>query len=161
MKALALAALLALAAATPAVAKPSWLSIEIPVNPYDASVSGAFLLVHTFHFSRSPAFPIEGTAAGLVNGQRRTVKLEFAETSRPGVYALQRTWPKEGTWTLVIRALQGSPAATALVELGRDSEVLAVHVPTRIEGRWTVPAEVALADVDLALRTRAVQLARQ
>lgn len=162
MKALTLAALLTLGAVAPAAAKPSWLSIEFPANPYDASVRGAFLLVHTFHYSSSTAIPIAGTAEGMVNGERRSVTLAFTETSRPGVYALAQTWPKEGTWTLVIRALQGGPAATALVELGAGGDVLGVRVPTRIDARGnTLPAEVAMADVDHALRARAGSLARQ
>jgi hypothetical protein len=156
MKTLALAALLAFAA------KPSWISIEVPVNPYDASVSGAFLLARVFHYNTTGAFPIAGTAEGIINGDRRSLPLEFTETSRPGVYALKQTWPKDGTWTLVIRALQGSPSATALVELGAGGEVLAVRVPTRVDARGTtLPADVAMADVDRALRARAGQVARQ
>jgi hypothetical protein len=147
--------------ASPALAKgPPWISIELPVNPYDHTMQGAFLLVHTFHHQTTVAFPIEGTAEGMVNGVRRTVSLEFNQTSREGVYALKRTWATEGVWTLVIRVNQGpGDGATAVVELGADGEVASVRVPTRKQGEWTVPAAVSMADVDQALRARAAQLA--
>jgi len=97
-----------------------------------------------------------------VNGERRSHKLDFAETSREGVYALKRTWPKEGTWTLVIKANQGpDDAATAVVDLGSDGEVAAIRVPTMQRGAWTVPAPVTLGEIDAALRARAATLARR
>ncbi len=161
IRTLALIALTTAALASPALAKgPPWISIELPVNPYDRTMQGAFLLVHAFHHQTPIGFPIEGTAEGMVNGERRTVKLEFSETSRDGVYALKRTWATDGVWTLVIRVNQGpGDGATAVVELGADGEVASVRVPTRQQGSWTVPAPVAMADVDQALRARAAQLA--
>jgi len=161
IRTLALIALTTAALASPALAKgPPWISIELPVNPYDRTMQGAFLLVHAFHHQTPIGFPIEGTAEGMVNGERRTVKLEFSETSRDGVYALKRTWATDGVWTLVIRVNQGpGDGATAVVELGEDGEVASVRVPTRQQGSWTVPAPVAMADVDQALRARAAQLA--
>ena len=143
-------------------AGPPWISIEIPVNPYDESTNGAFLLVHAFHHRTPMGFIVSGTAEGMVNGERQSLELVFAETSREGVYALKRTWPGEGTWTLVIRANQGpDDAATAVIDLGAEGEVIAVRVPTMQRGRWTVPAPVALADIDAALRARAATLARR
>ena len=161
LRAVALAAAFSAVFAAPALAKgPPWISIELPVNPYDRTMQGAFLLVHAFHHQTPIGFPIEGTAEGMVNGERRTVKLEFSETSRDGVYALKRTWATDGVWTLVIRVNQGpGDGATAVVELGADGEVASVRVPTRQQGSWTVPAPVAMADVDQALRARAAQLA--
>ena len=156
-----LAALFCAMLAAPALAGPPLISIELPVNPYDQSMRGAFLLVHAFHHGTPVGFPVEGTAEGIVNGERRSVKLEFTETSRPGVYALKRMWPTEGTWTLVIKVVQGeSDAATAVVELGADGEVASVRVPTERRGGWTVPAQVSMGEVDAVLRTRAAALAR-
>lgn len=141
---------------------PPWISIEMPVNPYDESTKGAFLLVHAFHHGTPMGFIVSGTAEGMVNGERRSLKLELAETSREGVYALKRTWPGEGTWTLVITANQGpEDGATAVIDLGAEGGVIAVRVPTMQRGRWTVPAPVALADIDAALRARAATLARR
>ena len=145
--ALALAALLA---------GPPWISIEYPVNPLDQSMRGAFLLVHTFHHATPIVYPVVGTAEGIVNGERRTIKLEFTETSRPGVYGLRRMWPTEGVWTLVIKG-----GATAVVELGSDGEIASVKVPSRQERGWTIPTDVSMTDIDKALRARAGALARR
>jgi hypothetical protein len=159
IRTLSLAALFATALATPAVGLklgPPWISIEYPINPHDQSMRGAFLLVHVFHHSTPIVYPVEGTAEGIVNGERRTIKLEFTETSRTGVYGLRRQWPTEGAWTLVIKG-----GATAVVELGADGEVASVKVPSRQERGWTIPTDVSMADIDKALRARAGALARR
>jgi len=157
-----LAAALSAVVAAPALAGPPWISIELPVNPYDQSMRGAFLLVHAFHHGTPTGYLVTGTAEGIVNGERRSIKLEFSETAREGAYALQRMWPGEGVWTLVIRVNQGpDDAATAVVELGPDGEVAAVRVPTMRRGAWTVPATVSLVDIEAGLRARAAVLARK
>ena len=163
IRSLALAALTTALFAAPALAKgPPWISIELPVNPYDQSMRGAFLLVHAFHHGTAVGYIVTGTAEGIVNGERRSVKLEFTETSREGVHALKRTWATEGTWTLVIKANQGpDDAATAVVDLEPDGEVVAIRVPTMQRNGWTVPAPVSLGDIDAALRARAATLARR
>ncbi|HYT04679.1 MAG TPA: hypothetical protein VEM13_07340 [Gemmatimonadales bacterium] len=143
-------------------AGPPWISIELPVNPYDQSMRGAFLLVHAFHHQTPVGYVVTGTAEGIVNGERRSLKLEFTETSRDGVYALKRLWPEEGTWTLVITANQGpGDGATAVVDLGPDGAPAAIRVPTMQRGSWTVPAPVSMSDIDAALRARAATLARR
>jgi hypothetical protein len=161
---LALAALASAALAAPAVGSsgPPWISIELPANPYDETTRDAFLLVHAFHHGTAIGYIVTGTAEGMVSGERRSVRLEFAETKREGVYALKQTWPKQGTWTLVIKANQGpEDAATAVVELGAEGQVVGIRVPTMQRGRWTVPAPVSMSDVDAALRARAALLARR
>lgn len=141
---------------------PPWISIELPVNPYDQSARGAFLLVHAFHHGVPAGYLITGSAEGIVNGERRTIKLDFSETGRDGVFALKRMWPTEGVWTLVIKANQGpDDAATAVVELGAEGEVASVRVPMMQRGSWSVPAPVSLADIDAGLRARAALLARK
>jgi hypothetical protein len=147
---------LSVAALVSTAAGPPWISIEYPVNPLDQSMRGAFLLVHTFHHAEAVAYSVEGTAEGIVNGERRTIKLEFTETSRTGVYGLRRQWPAEGVWTLVIKG-----GATAVVELGADGAIASVNVPSRQERGWTIPTDVSMADIDKALRARAVALAQR
>ena len=164
LRSLAVAALASVWVAAPALAAkgPPWISIELPANPYDESTRDAFLLVHAFHHGTAIGYIVTGTAEGIVNGERRSVKLEFADTKREGVFALKQTWPKQGTWTLVIKANQGpDDAATAVVDLGADGDVVAVRVPTMQRGRWTVPAPVSMSDIDTALRGRAAVLARR
>jgi len=155
----ALAAALNVPSAAPSpapVAGPPWISIEYPVNPYDATTRDAFLVVHAFHHGTPTAFPVSGTAEGLVNGQRQTIKLEFQKASRTGEFALRKQWPDQGTWTLVIGVLQGpEDRVTALVDLAADGHVARINVPTRKEGSWVVPAKVAMSDVEAGLRARA------
>ena len=103
MGALALALALPVNASTALAAfGPPWISIEYPVNPYDQATKDAYLVVHAFHHGTAMAVPVAGTAEGMVRGERKSVSLEFRATSRPGVYALKRQWPTEGTWTLVV-----------------------------------------------------------
>jgi hypothetical protein len=120
---------------------PPWISIEYPANPYDRSARGAYLLVHAFHHGTPMGLPVSGSAEGMVRGERRTVRLDFAATARPGVYALRKQWSDEGTWTLVVRVGRGADdAATALVELAPGGEVARVQVPTRREREGRLPA---------------------
>jgi len=155
----ALAAALNVPSAAPSpapTAGPPWISIEYPVNPYDATTRDAFLVVHAFHHGSPTAFPVSGTAEGLVNGQRRTINLEFQKASRTGEYALRKQWPDQGTWTLVIGVMQGAEdRVTAIVDLAAGGQVARVNVPTRKEGSWVVPAKVAIADIEAGLRARA------
>ena len=148
------------AASTPAptasVVGPPWISIQYPVNPYDAATRDAFLVVHAFHHGSPMAFPVSGTAEGLVNGQRRSINLEFQKATRTGEFVLRKQWPGEGTWTLVIGVMQGpEDRVTALVDLSSDGQVARVTVPTRQERGWVVPAKVAMSDVEAGLRARA------
>lgn len=135
---------------------PPWISIETPVNPYDASTKNAFLLVHAFHHGTPTNFPVSGTAEGLVRGERKTVSLEFQATARPGVYALKKQWPSEGTWTLVVSVSQGpDDAVYAVVDLNTNGLVASVNVPTRSESGYTLPMKVSMSTIDTSLRTRA------
>ena len=153
----ALAAALSAPVTTPPPAfGPPWISIEYPVNPYDATTRGAFLVVHAFHHGTPTAFPVSGTAEGLVNGQRRTIPLEFKTTSRTGVFALAKQWTDAGTWTLIIGVAQGpEDRVSAIVDIGADGQVSRVHVPTRAEGTHTLPARVSMNEIEAGLRARA------
>lgn len=152
-----------LGAAAPA--GPPWISIEYPVNPHDQTTRGAFLLVHVFHHGTPMGLPVAGTAEGLVRGERRTVKLSFATTSRTGVYSLKQMWPNEGTWTLVINLTQeqhgaATSAASAVVDLSPDGQVASVRVPTRRQGTWTIPVAADMAEIETGLRARAALAVR-
>jgi len=162
MRSFGVATVLSALLAAPALAGPPWISIELPANPYDQATRGAFLLVHAFHHGQPVGYLLTGTAEGIVNGERRSIKLEFSETTRDGVYALKRMWPTDGVWTLVIKANQGpDDAATAVIELGAQGEVASIRVPVMQRGQWTVPAPVSLGEIDAALKARAAQLARR
>ena len=131
---------------------PPWISIESPPNPHDRSTRGALLVVRTYHHGDQRDQGIRGTAEGIVAGERRTVRLDFARTAQPGVYALRRHWPAEGRWALVISTGPEAGAATALVGLGARGEVASVTVPTREQDGWSVPRAVTRAEIDAVLR---------
>ncbi|MEP6618178.1 MAG: hypothetical protein ABJE47_02640 [bacterium] len=141
---------------TAVLAGPPWISIETPVNPYDATTRSAFLVVHAFHHGDPVAFPVSGTAEGIVNGERRSIALEFTTTSRTGAYALKKQWGDAGVWTLVIKVTQHeNDVAQALVELGSDGAVTRVQVPTRVgERSLPFPRELSAREIDTALKER-------
>ena len=143
-----------------AVAGPPWISIEHPVNPYDQTTKHAFLVVHAFHHGTPTAFPVSGTAEGIVDGQRKSIPLKFDATSRTGAFALTKQWPASGIWTLAIAVAQGpEDRVWALVELAPTGEVASVRVPTREQDGHVLPAPVAMNEIDAALRARVSQLA--
>lgn len=149
-------ALFALASvAAPALAWPSWLSIEYPISSYgDPDLRGALLSVHVYHHASGAAPAVICVAEGLVNGQRRSVPLELVRTARPDVYALKRRAPTVGTWMLVITLKEGQESgATALVDLGPSGEVVRAQVPTKAGEPW--PRTVTAGEVDSMLRARA------
>ena len=145
------------------VAGPPWISIETPVNPYDATTRGAYLVVHSFHHGEPVGYPVSGTAEGLVDGQRKSVTLAFTPTSRAGAYALRKQWSDAGVWTLVITVKQAeNDLAQAIVEIDADGAVGRVRVPTRVGERNTMlPSVVGAQEIDSALRARARSLVGQ
>jgi hypothetical protein len=160
---LPLAALLTVA--TPLLAGPPWITIEYPVNPYDQSNRGAFLLVHAYHYGQAATMPVSGTAEGLVAGERRSVTLSFDRTSRAGVFGLRNQWGQAGEWSLVLTVSQGDDhgsrsddVAQALVKVS-GNRVIAVDVATRPGPAGTelsvVPRRFTPAEIEASLRDRA------
>ena len=145
-----------------ATAGPPWISIETPVNPFDATTRGAYLLVHSFHHGTEVGYPISGTAEGIVNGERKRVVLQFTQTSRQGVYALKKNWDDRGTWTLVIAVEQGKDdVAQAIVDIGSNGEVARVNVPTKVGERGlSFPRQLSGREIEEALRARVAVAAR-
>ena len=127
---------------------PPWLSIESPVNPYDRSVRGALFLIHAALRDGAPRLDdISGSAEGLVAGARRSIVLRIDTTSRPGVFAVRRQWPTEGTWLLRITLL----STTAVVALDHAGNVAGVRVPTELSSGTQVPRSVPGREIDSTL----------
>ncbi|HEY4130454.1 MAG TPA: hypothetical protein VGM50_07540 [Gemmatimonadaceae bacterium] len=138
------------AAASPSFLKwPAWISIESPVNPYDATTRSALLLVHAqFREGNARLADLNGTAEGLVNGARRRVPLHFDSTSHLNVFGLRRQWPTEGTWLLRINLR----TTTALVSLGKDGNVASTRIPMEnARDGMSLPRGVSTKDVDSML----------
>ncbi len=150
--ALLIPALLALPIlAAPLHAGPPWISIELPANPLNPTTRGMFLLVRSYHHGDTMQMPVTGSATGLVEGKRQTLRLTFERTNMPGVYALRKTWPSDGAWVLAMN-VGGKEGPTALVGIGADGRVHSVDVPTRSEGRNTWGREVTEKDIEEALK---------
>lgn len=155
-----LALLAATLAATPAHAGPPWISAEYPSNPHEASTRGAFFLIHTYHHGTPISSMLSGTAEGIVNGRRQTVKLEIVETGKPGVYAVRYQPAGQGVWVLAINMGTGEGAAGMLATIGKNGELGSVQVPstTAEGGRWVIPRAVTAQDVNSALRAQTALL---
>jgi len=153
------AALVEVGAAGVARLGPPWISIEYPPSPYDRVTREALLLVNAYHHFTPVGLPVSGTAEGIVDGKRRSVRLEFDRTSRAGVYALRKQWPSEGSWVLSLAVTQGEGehnTAGALVTLDREGKVAGVQVPLRqIAGfELRTPRRVTAAEVEAALQAQ-------
>ena len=133
-----------------------WISIETPVNPYDASTRGALMLVHTFRHGNPMDMGMAGRAEGLVDGQRRSVALDLRKASNAGTYAVRKQWESKGVWTVVITATPTDHGPgeqiQALVEVSGDGDVGKVSVPRTAQGALRT---VAAAEIDRDLRERA------
>jgi hypothetical protein len=125
-----------------------WISIETPVNPYDASMRGALFVVHTFHHAVPTNMQLVGKAEGLVDGNRRTIPLTLSAGAQTGAYGVRNEWGTKGTWSVLLTATQPEPRASiqAVVELGADGTVARVTLPQRMQ---------TTADIDRSLRERA------
>ena len=145
------------AVATPAVRKqPPWVSIESPANPYDPTTRSAAFLVHALSFENTPATRgVAGTAEGLVGGVRKTLPLRLDTTSHPGVFAVAKQWPSEGTWLLRITLNNTS----ALVTVDRSGNIAGVSVPTtQASGSsMLLPRAVTASEIDAMLASAARQ----
>jgi hypothetical protein len=141
-------AVLSLTTALAARKSPPWISIESPVNPYDATTRGAALLVHAeIREGVAQLADLSGTAEGLVNGARRSITLHFDSTSRPSVFALRRQWPAEGTWLLRLSLR----TTTAVVSLDRAGNVASARVPTEMSQGIPLPRAVPSREIDSML----------
>ena len=156
LKNFAFVTLLSLVFAGVVAAGPPWIAIEYPANPFDPGTRGAFLTVRTYHHGDLMSYDISGTAEGLVNGKRQSVRLDIRRLPQAGMYAVRWQKPAQGTWALLISTTRdGEHMASALVSIDGSGRVAGVSVPADpIEnGRWLVPRKVASAEVEALLRS--------
>lgn len=116
---LALAAL-ALATLT-AWAHPGIFAFTIgnPVASQDFHFKTAAFVFRTESCVDPAKAQISATAEGVVKGARRSVTLKVMPAStKPGVYAVNQSWPAEGDWVVSLRGTCGSASAGAIVPMG-------------------------------------------
>ena len=146
---------LSVVAATVALAGPPWIAIEYPANPLDPNTRGAFCTVRTYHHESLMVYDISGTAEGLVNGKRESVRLDIRRTPQAGVYTVFWKKPAQGQWALVISTSRdGQHMATAMIDVDSQGRIAQVTVPadSRENGRWMAPRKVAAGEIDALLR---------
>lgn len=158
LRSFALVTALTVSAFSTALAGPPWIAIEYPANPFDRTSRDAFLTVRTYHHGDLLAKTVTGTAEGVVNGKRQSMKLDIRPGSQPGMYVVRWERPAVGRWVLVINSgNQGIVDATAVVEISPTGSVASVSVPTRNYGNgWIGPRPVAASEIDGLLQGRAL-----
>jgi hypothetical protein len=158
LRSLVLVTALTVSAFSPAFAGPPWIAIEYPANPFDRASRDAFLTVRTYHHGEIMAKTVTGTAEGVVNGKRQSMRLDIRAGSQPGMYVVRWERPAVGRWVLVINSgNQGVVDATAIVEISPTGGVASISVPTRSYGNgWIGPRPVAAAEIDGLLEGRAL-----
>ena len=93
------------------------------------------MLVRTYHRGDAMPMPLNGTAEGLVNGQRRTVALTFnRDASAPNAYTVPNSWGAEGVWVLNISVTGDHLGAGAVVGLDRNGEPAFTRFPRTTVG---------------------------
>src|ERR1700678_929115 len=112
----------ALTFATPAVwAHPVGFSFTIgnPVASQDFHFKTAAFVFRTESCADPAKAQISATAEGIVRGARQSVVLKIrAASTKPGVYAVNQSWPAEGDWVVSLRGTCGSASAGAIVPMG-------------------------------------------
>jgi len=158
LRSFALVTALTLCAFSTALAGPPWIAIEYPANPFDRTSRDAFLTVRTYHHGELMARTVTGTAEGVVDGKRQSMRLDIRAGSQPGMYVVRWQKPATGRWVLVINSgNQGITDATAVVEINPSGGVASVTVPTRAIGNgWISPRPVASTEIDALLQGRAL-----
>ncbi len=166
LKVLARPAILAtaplLVAATIAIAGPPWISIEYPPNRLDKETRGALALVRIYHHQNAGQFPVEGTAEGIVDGERVSLPLKFAAVGSNGVWAVWGDIPEDGNWVLAIHGTDGvSHTEISILAALADGnqEISFVKVPRSREGNW--PRAASDRDVESMLRQAVVMAEAQ
>ncbi len=150
---LVLAALLSAAAAAPALAGPPWISIEYPVNPFDAATRSALFVVHTYHHGASVPYALAATAEGIVDGRRVRLPLQVAATSRTGVWAVSGRLPAHGSFVVTATLADDGEGSHASILVGfSGGRLLSARVPQDRREGWVIPREASREELETMLR---------
>jgi len=74
------------------------------------------LIVKTFGCHVPSDAKLTGTAEGIVNGERKTVNLQFKHNQK-GVFTIAKQWTDEGVWVVTIRGKYNGMTSNAIVEI--------------------------------------------
>jgi hypothetical protein len=94
-------------------------TIGNPVASQDFHFKTAAFVFRTESCADPAKAQISATAEGMVKGSRQSVALKVMPAStKPGVYAVNQSWPAEGDWVVSLRGTCGSESAGAVVPMG-------------------------------------------
>jgi hypothetical protein len=95
-----------------------WLQAGNPEASTEAQKAGAVVTVKVAGCHDPALAKVTATAIGIVNGERRTVKLELAKLSAPGMYGIAQQWPKEGKWVIQLEGRADGMFTNTLIAAG-------------------------------------------
>lgn len=147
-----------LAWGTSALAGGFQLAVEAPPQS-DPELKNAAMLVRTFGCNQPSDANVTATAEGLVAGQRQSMKLDLAPTSK-GVYAINQQWPAEGHWVVAITGLYAGHTSSALVKLGPGGKLEVTNGVKKHKTVQVVGRRLSAEEIDAALQSLAANTAR-
>ncbi|HUQ91116.1 MAG TPA: hypothetical protein VM120_05490 [Bryobacteraceae bacterium] len=100
-----------------------WIEFGNPTASKDPKAKDAAVVVRALGRHHPEQATYTGTAEGVVDGRRQSIRLKFVALTQPGLFAVARSWPVEGRWVLHIRSSKDGMAAEALARVARDGTV--------------------------------------
>jgi hypothetical protein len=119
-----------------------WLEFGNPSASHDPAAKEAVLLVRALGCGEPAKARLTATAEGLVDGQRKSIPLEIAPLSTPGVWAVKRAWPQDGAWVLSFTAYEHDRITSAVARVGPKGVESKAE---RFNGRTPTSAEIEAA----------------
>ena len=136
---IALAILTTLVVARAGFAQDFALQVGPPIAGASQPAKKSLLVVRPGGCADPARAQIMATAEGLVDGVRRSVPLQLAALSTPGVHAVSKDWPNGGFWVVNLVGTCSGKTAGAIVSIGsnsayrREAVKLFPHRPTSAE----------------------------
>ncbi len=121
-----------------AMAQGFAFQVASPVASQDFHFKAATFVFRTVGCSGSEAPKISATAEGIDNNQHHSLALKVVAGSKPDVYAVFQTWPRDGQWLVDLAGTCGNESAGALIPIGpngfnRESAKFFSHAPSKSE----------------------------
>ena len=80
------------------------------------------LIVKTFGCHTPSDAKLTGIAEGIVNGERKTIKLQFKHDKK-GVFTVAKQWNDEGVWVVSIKGYYNEINSVAIIEIDSRSNM--------------------------------------
>jgi hypothetical protein len=101
-----------------AIAHEFTFVVGSPVASQDFHFKTAAFVFRTEGCSAAEKPKISATAEGINHNERQSIPLKVITGSKPDIYAVFQSWPKEGDWVVDLEGTCGSLNAGALVPIG-------------------------------------------